>query len=305
MVANLLHRTQEVHGDQILYRFGNGLVVKTERLGTKTPLRILGLGSPQNTLLNYMLNFFETLQNKDVFEPFAGSGILGLMALKVGAHYAEFLDVNPRAVEFQTENACLNHFTPEQFSCHEGDIRTFCLERKFDFLFANPPFVPTPDGITRVIHSNGGTEGNTLVQVLLQRLEDFLKPTGEAFVCVFQIVQAGKPLVSDLAARLIERRAVEIIVAQEKPIEFELYYQTYLEVFPQFTNEIASWKSDLATRLGNDLGLCHYAVHIGPQTNQLTSVVLTNDFADKFGDDLLMRFDSKDLARMRISENVL
>jgi hypothetical protein len=46
-------------------------------------------------------------------------------------------------------------------------------------------------------------------------------------------------------------------------------------------------------------------VHIGPQTDQLTSVVLTNDFADKFGDDLLMRFDSKDLARMRISENVL
>jgi hypothetical protein len=84
MVANLLYRTQEVHGDQILYRFGNGLVVETERLSVKTPLRILGLGSPQNTLLNYMLNSFEVLQNKDVFEPFAGSGILGLMALKVG-----------------------------------------------------------------------------------------------------------------------------------------------------------------------------------------------------------------------------
>lgn len=305
MIANLLHRTQEIHGEQMLYRFGNGLVVRTEHLGAKTPLRILGLGSPQNTLLNYMLNFFETLQNKDVFEPFAGSGVLGLMALKVGAHYTEFLDINPRAVEFQTENAGLNHFTPEQFSCREGDIRTFCPERKFDFVFANPPFVPTPDGITRVVHSNGGAEGNTLVQVLLQRLEDFLKPTGEAFVCVLQLVQAGKPLVSDLVARLIERRAVELTVAQEQPIDFALYYQTYLEVFPQFTNEITRWKSDLTTRFGSDLGLCHYVVHIGPQTNQPTSVVLTNDFADKFGDELLMRFDLKDLARMRISENVL
>jgi hypothetical protein len=46
-------------------------------------------------------------------------------------------------------------------------------------------------------------------------------------------------------------------------------------------------------------------LHIGPQTDQPTSVVLTNDFADKFRDDLLMRFDSKALARMRISENVL
>ena len=122
---------------------------------------------------------------------------------------------------------------------------------------------------------------------------------------MFQLVQAGKPLVSDLAARLIEHRAVEIIVAQEKLMDFELYYQTYLEVFPRFTNEIARWKSDLTTRLGSDLGLSHYVVHLGPQTTQPTSVVLTNDFADRFGDELLMRFDLKDLARVRISENVL
>lgn len=46
MITNLLQRAHEVHGEQMLYRFGNGLVVKTEHLGTKTPLRILGLGSP-------------------------------------------------------------------------------------------------------------------------------------------------------------------------------------------------------------------------------------------------------------------
>jgi hypothetical protein len=74
MVANLLHRTQEVHGDQILYRFSNGLVVKTERLGAKTPLRILGLGSPQNTLLNYMLNSFEVLRNRTFSNPLPGRG---------------------------------------------------------------------------------------------------------------------------------------------------------------------------------------------------------------------------------------
>lgn len=208
-------------------------------------------------LLNYMLNFPDTVSNTDVFDPFAGSGVLGLMALQVGARSATFLDINPRAVEFQTENARLNHFTSEQFSCQEGDIRTFCPERQFDWLFANPPFVPIPEGITRVVHSNGGPAGNTLVQVLLQRLEDFLKPAGEALICVFQLVQAGTPLVRDLAAGLIEHRAVEIIVAQEQPIDFELYYRTYLEIFPQCTTEITRWKSDLTTHFGSDLGLCH------------------------------------------------
>ena len=163
MTANLLQRTSEVHGEQMLYHFGNGLVVRTEHPGVKSPLRVLGLGSPQNTLLNYMLNFPETIRNKEVFEPFAGSGVLGLMALKVGAAYAEFLDINPRAVEFQRANAHLNDLTPDQFTCHEGDINTFVPERKFDLLFANPPFVPTPEGIKGLITSNGGAEGNTLV----------------------------------------------------------------------------------------------------------------------------------------------
>ena len=188
---------------------------------------------------------------------------------------------------------------------HEGDIRTFCPERKFDLLFANPPFVPTPNGIEGVIHSNGGAEGNTLVQVLFQRLENFLKPTGEAFICVFQLVQAGKPLVSDLAARLIDHRAVEITEAQEQPIDFALYCQSYTEIFPRFKNEIARWQSDLTACLGRELGLSHYVVHVGRQTEQATSVVAADNFAEKFGDHLLMRFNHQDLARARIWENVL
>jgi hypothetical protein len=46
-------------------------------------------------------------------------------------------------------------------------------------------------------------------------------------------------------------------------------------------------------------------VHVGPQTDQATSVVAADNFAEKFGDHLLMRFDLQDLARARIWENVL
>ena len=304
-IPNLLHRTHEVQGDRIRYRFGNGLVLTTETLKSANPLRILGLGSPQSMLLNYMLNFSDTIRNKDVFEPFAGSGVLGLMALQVGAQYAAFLDINPRAVAFQTRNAGLNHFQPEQFTCHTGDIRTFWPARKFDLLFANPPFVPTPQGLEGTVHANGGPEGNTLVQVLLERLEDFLKPTGEAFICVFQLVREGKPLVRDLVARLIDGRAVDIIVAQEQPIDLARYCQIYEELFPRAKPEIARWQSGLTARLGGALGLSHYVVHIGPYTNQPTVPVMTDKFAETFGDELLIRFDLTDLARVRIGENVL
>src|SRR5262249_7069716 len=115
-LPNLLQRTHEVQDDQIRYRFGNGLVIKTEILRKPDRLRILPLGTPQGSLMNHMLHFPEVTQGKDVFEPFAGSGALGFMALKLGAHHVDFLDVNPRAVTFQVENAALNHFLASQYS---------------------------------------------------------------------------------------------------------------------------------------------------------------------------------------------
>jgi hypothetical protein len=105
-----LQRTHEVQGDHVFSRLGNGLIIKTEIFNKNDKLRILGLGSPQGSLMNHMLNFPEVVQDKEVFEPFAGSGALGFMALKVGARHIDFLDINPRAVAFQIENAALNHF---------------------------------------------------------------------------------------------------------------------------------------------------------------------------------------------------
>src|SRR5262249_60810675 len=108
--------------------------------------------------------------SKDVFELFAGSGALGFMALKLGAHHVDLLDVNPRAVTFQVENAALNHFLPSQYSAIEGDIATFIPTHTYDLILANPPFVPTPAGIAGTLTSNGGTEGNKSVELHVHRL---------------------------------------------------------------------------------------------------------------------------------------
>ncbi len=56
-LPNLLQRTHEVQGDQMLYRFGNGLLIKTEIFRKHDRLRILPLGAPQGSLMNHMLHF--------------------------------------------------------------------------------------------------------------------------------------------------------------------------------------------------------------------------------------------------------
>src|SRR5262249_24030072 len=70
-LPNLLEHTHEVQGDQMLYRFGNGLLIKTEIFRKPDRLRILPLGAPQGSLMNHMLHFPNVAQGKDVFEPLA------------------------------------------------------------------------------------------------------------------------------------------------------------------------------------------------------------------------------------------
>jgi hypothetical protein len=138
-LPDLLQRSREIQGEQVLYRFGNGLTLKTEIFRKNDRLRILPLGTPQGSLMNHVLNFPEVVKDKDIFEPFAGSGALGFMALKAGARHVDFLDINPKAVAFQVENAALNELPRSCYRPIEGDIATFTADRGYDLILANPP----------------------------------------------------------------------------------------------------------------------------------------------------------------------
>jgi hypothetical protein len=263
-------------------------------------------GLPQGSLMNHMLNFPEVVKGKDVFEPFAGSGALGFMALKVGARHVDFLDINPRALTFQFENTALNDFAASQYKSIEGDIETFSADRKYDVIVANPPFVPTPEGIEGTITSNGGPEGNQFAATLLKRLEELLHADGQAFIYLFQIVKRGEPLIIELILSYLDHRVVELTPSQARPISFAVYRQTYAEVFPGAKDDIVRWESDLIGRYGDDLLLNHYVAHVGPQADVPTSWVIRDNFKEKYGENLLVPFrDDRDLSYNRILENVL
>ena len=302
---NLLQKTVEVRGDLVTYRFGNGLVVRTETLGKRDPLRILPLGGPQSTLMNYMLNAPERIQGRRVLEPFAGSGVLGLMALKVGAAAADFVDLNPRAGDFQRENARLNGFGLERFRSYVEGIETFQADCGYDLLFANPPFVPTPEGIAGTLTSNGGPEGNRLAAILLSRLDDLLAPSGEAFLYVFQMMKDGKPLVLDLAQELVTSRSIEASPTQAEPIAFPVFVDAYLEVFPGQKDAIRAWAAALTGRCGEGIGLMHYVVHVGPRRAGPTACRVVDNLEEKYGEGFLSRYDAREFAIARISENLL
>ena len=305
-LPNLLQQTREVRGEEVFYRFSNGLTIKTDVFHKGDRLRILPLGGPQGSLMNHMLNFPGTVQDKSVFEPFAGSGALGFMALKAGARHVDFLDINPRALDFQRKNAALNQFPSSRFTSIMGDIAEFVPKGKYDLILANPPFVPTPDGIEGTITSNGGPDGNRFVELLLDRLEEFLKPSGQALIYVFQIVKDAKPLIVELLDRNLRHRPVELTPSQERPISFETYCKAYIQLFPKASTAIDRWRSDLVRRDRGGLTLCHYIVDIGPKSDATMNYIIRDNFAEKFGESFLVPLGSEEgLAFDRVSENCI
>src|SRR5262245_5641744 len=104
-LENRLERTRESDGDRWIHRFANGLVVHTDAFLRADPARVLPIGGFQDVLLNRLCAFPELAAGRRVFDPFSGSGVFGLMALRLGAAHVDFLDVNPRARRFSIENA--------------------------------------------------------------------------------------------------------------------------------------------------------------------------------------------------------
>ena len=50
-LPDLLNRTDETIGEEVVYRFSEGFTVKTEIFFKSDPQRILPLGSPQQALM--------------------------------------------------------------------------------------------------------------------------------------------------------------------------------------------------------------------------------------------------------------
>ncbi|MFP6607153.1 MAG: methyltransferase [Myxococcota bacterium] len=303
-MENVLGRTRDDSGEDWVNRFANGLVVHTDAFLKADGARILPLGGPQDAILNHLVHFPEKVRDKRVFDPFSGSGIFGLMALQLDAAYVDFLDINPRARDFQRANAERNHFPADRFETHLQSIDSFEAAAPYDLVLANPPFVPIPPGIEGTLTSAAGPEGNDLVDLLLVKLDGLMASNAEALVYLMQFVSKQGPLVGPTISEHLRGRKSELTPAQVEPIAFDDYCEAYGKCFPDQAVEIEAWRSDLTGRHGQ-LGLQHYILHVSPGVGGESGWVITDNLVDKYGIAPHLPEANKELALGRVLENVV
>lgn len=268
--------------DHFLYRFVD-LEIKTDRWDRREDDRVLGLGGSVHVLMNYLWHHPELVRGKTFFEPFAGSGPLGFLALRLGAKHVTLLDVNPRAIEFMQHNAARNGFDASRYAICQGDIRTFKLQRRYDIIAANPPFVPVPEGLGFPIHSNGGEDGNVLTRVLLGRLDSLLAPDGRALLTTFQVEDAIGPLLAHDVEALVTNRPTEFTRRRKDSFSFDEMASEYGAVAPHRGNAIAQWSRQMKARHGSLLRFNYYVVHIGQRSERPTECTIRDCDGSKYG----------------------
>jgi hypothetical protein len=305
-LPNRLQRAREAQADSWTYRFANGLAVRTDPFMRPDSTRVLPLGGPQDVILNRLVNVPETVAEKRVLDPFAGSGILGLMALRLGATYVDFLDVSPRAQTFAISNAKRNGFPADRYAAHLGSIANFETSEPYDLVLANPPFVPTPPGIEGTLTSNGGPEGDTIARLLFSRLDRLMHDAGEAFVYLMQLVDRGEPVIARDAVEQLPSRTLEFTPVQSRATPIEEYVDAYLRCFPLHEAQIRAWETELCTRHSSELAVQHYVVHVQPVRPGLAAWQITENLAEKYGENMTYpEAANRELALARVMENVV
>jgi SAM-dependent methyltransferase len=306
ILANKLGKTRETVGEHWVHRYANGLVVHTDPFMRRDTARVLPIGGPQDVIMNRLIHWPDIVRGRRVLDVFAGSGVFGLLALKLGAAHVDFVDVSPRAVAFSSENCRRNGYAPASFKVIQGSVADFHVERPYDLILANPPFVMTPPGIEGTLCSRAGPEGNELVALLVDRLELLLAPSGEAYIYVLQLVQEGRPLIADILERNLIQRIVELTPVQDEIAPFGVYVTAYQKRFPNHSEDIRRWERGLWDRYGPSLGVQHYVMHIQPRGAGPTSWSITSDLSMKYGEGFSYpKAMQDDMALGRVAENFI
>jgi hypothetical protein len=305
-LSNTLGKVMEIEGDPWVFRFANGLVVHTDPFMRPDSRRVLPVGGPQDMILNRLVNRPQIVSGKRVLDAFAGSGVLGLMALRLGAASVDFVDINPRAVRFTIENCARNGFSPNSFRAIEASVAEFSDPRPYDVVLANPPFVMTPPGIEGTLTSAAGPEGNDHTEMLVARLDDLLAAEGEAYAFILQLVVDGEPLIARTLPGRLSLRTVTLTPVQEETCPFKDYVAAYLRRFGAQAGAVREWERDLRARFGGALGVQHYIMRVPPRGTAPTTWSIVDNLATDYGAGFRYPVSSQaDMALGRVTENFI
>lgn len=103
----------------------------------------------------------------------------GLLAMLPECERAVAVDVDASALDVAAFNFALNH---RRARLRQGDLFDAVVGERFDFVTANPPFLPGGPAVRLPACGDGGRRGDEVLSRILRGVADHLAPGGEALI---------------------------------------------------------------------------------------------------------------------------
>lgn len=131
----------------------------------------------------------------------SGTGIQGMIAAK-SAKKVISIEINPKAVNICRLNIFLNKLD-KIIELRKGNLYN-CLNNneKFDYIYANPPFIPMAKYIEYPICGDGGEDGTVILKKITEGLNEYLKDNGEAIIFCECLGNDNNPLFNEYLKKL-------------------------------------------------------------------------------------------------------
>lgn len=150
------------------------------------------------------------LEGRKVLEIGTGSGIIALEAAKKDAE-VKAVDINPEAVQYAREQA-IKEGLEDKVEFIQSDLFEN-VERTFDLILFNPPYLPGEDGLGDEEIWRGGEKGIEVTRKFLQSASKYLSENGEILV-----------IISSQADRKELMREFELEIVDSEKLWFETLY---------------------------------------------------------------------------------
>ena len=116
-----------------------------------------------------------------------GSGVLAILASKLGAGNVVATDVSDRAIKIAKRNAEINGV---EIDFRVGDLFNPVRGELFDLIICNPPMTPSPIQLRRFTW--GGVDGRLILDRIIDEAPSHLRRNGRLILPVISLVGIGR-----------------------------------------------------------------------------------------------------------------
>lgn len=232
------------------------LSVMTDPFGYQGIDQVIPMQPEQYFMMDYLAP--EDMQNAKVLEIGLGSGVLSIFVLQQGAATVTGLEINPKAKLYAGFNALINGVS-NQLHIRDGNVDDMFApvqNETFDLIISNPPFEPTPPGMSYYLNSAAGIYGFTFLENMLKRADNHLAKDGVLQIVTMAPGNSEQPtMLIECAKQYLSNGSIELI-CDLAPISYNDFVDRFTGIFGQDAIVIDGMKKTAANDGVTHLHMC-------------------------------------------------